>query len=40
MQTGNILHYMGLIVKTQKIVVSAKMMCTDVFDIIIWLCLN
>lgn len=24
MQTGNTLHYMGLIVKTQKIVVSAK----------------
>lgn len=31
MQTGNNLQYVGLIVK--QFVVSAKKMCTDVFDI-------
>ena len=40
MQTGNTLHYTGLIVKTQKIVVSAKICVQMFFDIIIWLCLN
>lgn len=41
MQTGNTLHYMGLIVeKKRKRLSCLQIMCTDVFDIIIWLCLN
>jgi len=39
MQTGNTLHYMGLIVKRKRLL-CLQNMCTDVFDIIIWLCLN